>query len=66
MNNPDKPEQYIGRNVVTPEGQEGVVDSIGKLSDDPWVIFDDNAIPIRVGWHQIELADDGFVNNFYE
>jgi hypothetical protein len=55
MKKPEDPDNSIGRKIVTNQQRVGTIKSIGKLSEDPWILFDDNSLAIRCSWESIEL-----------
>jgi hypothetical protein len=53
MNKPNNPHVLIGEKIKTFEGRTGIVDRIGGLTGNPWVLFPDNNISILVKWESI-------------
>ena len=53
MNKPTYPCRYIGLEIITSSDRQGKIEGIGNLSDDPWVLFPDNNVPIRMTWEEI-------------
>lgn len=55
MQQPENSTQLVGSSVTRFQ-KRGVIESIGQMSGDPWILFEDNSVPVRCSWGSIEFV----------
>ena len=56
MEIPRNPNLLLGYRVETKEGNRGRIYTIGNMSNEPYILFDDNTSAIHMKWSDIELV----------
>jgi hypothetical protein len=55
MIKPLNPSRFIGAKIIANDRRIGTIESIGKLSDEPWVMFANKNQLTRCSWGSIKL-----------